>query len=72
MGNTAGIEAADDDITPAPTPEDRVGPPNSWGSGLLSPSVTPFMEGAKSGTGEGAANVGKLVPKLPDMDKEFK
>ena len=72
MGNTAGIEAAEDDITPSPTPEDRVGPPISWGSGLLSPPVTPFIEGAESGTGEGAVNKGKLIPKLPDNDKVFK
>ena len=72
MGNTAGIQAAEDDIAPAPTPEDRVGPPISWGSGPLSPPVTPFNEGAESGTGEGAVNEGKLVPKLPDNDKVFK
>ena len=72
MGNTAGIEATEDDVTPAPTPEDRVGPPISWGSGPLSPLVTPFIEGAESGTGEGAVNEGKLVPKLPDNDKVFK
>ena len=42
MGNTAGIEAAEDDIAPAPTPEDRVGPPISWGSGQLFPPSNSF------------------------------
>ena len=61
-----GAEAAEDDTTPAPTPEDRVRPPIIWGLGPLSPPVTPFTEGAESGTGEGAEKEGKLEPKLPD------
>ena len=36
-------------------------------TGPLSPPVTPFIEGAESGTGEGAAKEGKLVPNNLNM-----
>ena len=65
-GSTNGTEAADDDTTPAPTPEDRVGPPMIWGLGPPSPPVAPLSKGSESGTGEGAEKEGKLEPKLPD------